>query len=334
MEEVKEDVTNLFNNSHCFSHVTHCDLCDQCSEPTIGYNVCYIVASVLFDEDRVLLMQEAKASCYGKWYLPAGKVEPGESFCEAAKREVLEETGLIMKPTGLIMTEINHNFWIRLVFSGKIVGGSLKTEDNKDKESLQAQWFSTIEPLTLRSKDIIPLIDAARVYYKSRERYDFEETLPYSIKQNINAVRVAFIINVKSVIYVLVVNNCNSERFKLPLVCLQTMNLSSLLMQILNRYLTSNSFCDINSFKIHLLGLEHSGYNSCDGIIFNVAVPLHNGVDKSLVFDQLPHIQGQVADWLAVHSDFKKLLMNNFYAPHTVNVVESWRYFPNVKTIR
>ena len=42
---------------------------------------------------NILPFQEAKSSCAGQWYLPAGKLEPGEDIAEAAKREVLEETG-------------------------------------------------------------------------------------------------------------------------------------------------------------------------------------------------------------------------------------------------
>lgn len=32
------------------------------------------------DEGKVLMMQEAKRSCAGQWYLPAGKMEPGEDI--------------------------------------------------------------------------------------------------------------------------------------------------------------------------------------------------------------------------------------------------------------
>ena len=37
--------------------------------------------AVLFDDDdRVVLVQEAKSSCKGSWYLPAGRVEKGENL--------------------------------------------------------------------------------------------------------------------------------------------------------------------------------------------------------------------------------------------------------------
>lgn len=49
--------------------------------------------------------QEAKSSCAGQWYLPAGRMEPGEDVCEAAKREVLEETGLNFDITTLLVVE-------------------------------------------------------------------------------------------------------------------------------------------------------------------------------------------------------------------------------------
>lgn len=38
------------------------------------------MAIVLDDQDRVLLIQEAKKRCRGQWYIPAGRVEPGENF--------------------------------------------------------------------------------------------------------------------------------------------------------------------------------------------------------------------------------------------------------------
>ena len=40
----------------------------------------YIVAAVLFDGEKLLLIQEAKPSCRGMWYLPAGRMEPNETI--------------------------------------------------------------------------------------------------------------------------------------------------------------------------------------------------------------------------------------------------------------
>lgn len=43
------------------------------------------------DEERILMIQKPRR---GWWYLPGGKVDPGETVQEAAKREVEEETSL------------------------------------------------------------------------------------------------------------------------------------------------------------------------------------------------------------------------------------------------
>lgn len=39
-------------------------------------------------QEEVLMVQEAKHDCYKEWYLPAGRVEVGETLEEALKREV------------------------------------------------------------------------------------------------------------------------------------------------------------------------------------------------------------------------------------------------------
>ena len=61
------------------------------------------------------LLQEAKSSCAGQWYLPAGRMEPGEDIVEAAKREVLEETGMNFDPSTLILVEVAGGNWYRSV---------------------------------------------------------------------------------------------------------------------------------------------------------------------------------------------------------------------------
>jgi 8-oxo-dGTP pyrophosphatase MutT (NUDIX family) len=57
------------------------------------------VAAVIFDEGRVLLQRRDDT---GRWGLPGGGVEPGESVRQALIREVREETGLEVEPLRLI----------------------------------------------------------------------------------------------------------------------------------------------------------------------------------------------------------------------------------------
>lgn len=110
------------------------------------------------------MMQEAKQSCLGKWYLPAGRVEPHENLVDAVKREVLEETGLLMDPKTLIMVECASGSWFRFVMTGNVIGGSLKTPDQSNEESLQACWVREVTSLQLRSSDILTLIQKGRDY--------------------------------------------------------------------------------------------------------------------------------------------------------------------------
>jgi 8-oxo-dGDP phosphatase len=100
-------------------------------------------------------------------YLPAGRIEQGETICAAGEREVLEETGLHVECTALLMVECARGTWIRYVLTGRVTGGTLKTPANADKESLQAKWIANLAELTLRATDITQLIDRTRYSLKS-----------------------------------------------------------------------------------------------------------------------------------------------------------------------
>lgn len=135
--------------------------------PILSSTVTYIVACILINEkNEVLMMQEAKKSCAGLWYLPAGRMERGESIVQAAEREVLEETGLVVKITTLLAVESAGGSWFRFVVTGKIVGGELKTPACADSESLQAKWIDDLNSLNLRASDIITIVEIARTYYR------------------------------------------------------------------------------------------------------------------------------------------------------------------------
>lgn len=95
-------------------------------------------------------------------YLPAGRIEKGESIRVAAEREVLEETGLDVNCSTLLMVECAGGAWVRFVLTGTVTGGVLKTPSNADKESLQAKWIGNIGQLSLRATDITHLIDRTK----------------------------------------------------------------------------------------------------------------------------------------------------------------------------
>jgi ADP-ribose pyrophosphatase YjhB (NUDIX family) len=52
------------------------------------------VGAVVLDGARVLLVRRGKAPAHGKWSLPGGLVELGETTREAVRREIAEECGL------------------------------------------------------------------------------------------------------------------------------------------------------------------------------------------------------------------------------------------------
>jgi len=116
--------------------------------------------------NKYLLVEERVSAGESTWYLPAGGVKPSGDFLAAAVRETQEEAGIIIEPLGLlgadqILVEDGQTTKIRIVFLGKMVGGSLKT--SLDKESVRAAWFRPDEMRNLRLRDdeVLEWIDVA-----------------------------------------------------------------------------------------------------------------------------------------------------------------------------
>ena len=115
---------------------------------------------VVQKEDQFLIVQEAK---HGQnWYLPAGRLEPGESFEEAARRETLEEAGIPIQITGILRIEhtpAKERARMRVVFLAQPLDDRpLKSEP--DSESLGAAWVTLdqLPQFPLRGAEVIDIL--------------------------------------------------------------------------------------------------------------------------------------------------------------------------------
>ena len=60
------------------------------------------VGALIFNQGRVLLVRRGHAPSLGEWSIPGGALEIGETLAEGVKREVLEETGLVVEPMAVV----------------------------------------------------------------------------------------------------------------------------------------------------------------------------------------------------------------------------------------
>ena len=66
------------------------------SRPLVG------VGAIILERDRVLMAQRGKQPLKGWWSLPGGLLELGEALADGLRREVREETGLEVRPLGVL----------------------------------------------------------------------------------------------------------------------------------------------------------------------------------------------------------------------------------------
>jgi 8-oxo-dGTP diphosphatase len=60
------------------------------------------VIAVVVRDDRALIVQRAQQPNAGRWGFPGGVLELGETIAEGAMRELLEETGIVGEPAGIL----------------------------------------------------------------------------------------------------------------------------------------------------------------------------------------------------------------------------------------
>jgi 8-oxo-dGTP diphosphatase len=56
------------------------------------------IGALIFRGSHILLVERGKEPLKGLWSLPGGALETGESLRDGIRREVLEETGMVVEP--------------------------------------------------------------------------------------------------------------------------------------------------------------------------------------------------------------------------------------------
>jgi ADP-ribose pyrophosphatase YjhB (NUDIX family) len=143
-------------------------LCDDCG--TIHYqNPLMVVGCIPEADDNILLCRRSIEPCSGKWTLPAGYLENGETVSAGAAREAYEEAFAnikIIEP--YVMYNIPYVNQVYLMFRARLIDNDFRPGD----ESSEVKLFSEAE---IPWKEIaFRVIDKTlRKYFKDRRTGQF-----------------------------------------------------------------------------------------------------------------------------------------------------------------
>jgi 8-oxo-dGTP diphosphatase len=104
------------------------------------------VGAIIVEDGHVLLVKRGHAPIAGEWSIPGGVLEVGETLREAAVREVLEETSLVVEPTILLgvydrilrdTDERTLYHYVLIDFSCRRLSGEAKAAG----DAAEVRWF-------------------------------------------------------------------------------------------------------------------------------------------------------------------------------------------------
>ena len=122
-------------------------MCPTAPEEKPTVRVACAGAVVRDERGRLLLIKRAHEPAAGRWTVPGGRVEPGETAAEAAAREVREETGLEVSVDALLMRVAIGDYDIE-DFAATVVGGSLRPGD----DAADARWCDEDELIAMDAR--------------------------------------------------------------------------------------------------------------------------------------------------------------------------------------
>lgn len=110
-----------------------------------------VVAAVIEHDGRIFATQRGYGEYKDWWEFPGGKIEPGETQCEALKREIMEELNTEINIDKFLLT-INYdypNFHLTMhCFLCSVISGNLELLEHEN-----ARWLS---PSELKSVEWLP----------------------------------------------------------------------------------------------------------------------------------------------------------------------------------
>jgi 8-oxo-dGTP diphosphatase len=118
------------------------------------------------EDEILLLLRSGTGYKDGEWGPPSGKVEPGETYTEAAVRELAEETGICVRPCNVSFVHVIERVpasgspWVGL-FVEVDVAGAMPV--NREPQKHSALRFFPATALPDRTVDYVRhVVDAVR----------------------------------------------------------------------------------------------------------------------------------------------------------------------------
>lgn len=104
----------------------------------------------MLDGDRVLLVRRGGQPAAGKWSIPGGLVDLGETTAAAARREVLEECGIRVRLAGLagVVDRVIRDAAGRVRYHYVLIDYVAHPEDRAVRagtDAAEARWVSIAE---------------------------------------------------------------------------------------------------------------------------------------------------------------------------------------------